>query len=146
MFSHRVRRSRGHGCRTHHSRRGVETLEFAMVLPLIMMLGLGIVEFSRAMTVQQILTNAAREGAREAVLPDSSVAEVRDLIAANVRTGRIDPNAVEVTLNPASLSGVKSGVTITVNLQVPYGDVSWVPMPKYLANAVLSSECAMRHE
>ena len=39
-------------------------VEFALVLPIFVLFMVGIVEFSRVLMVQQVITNAAREGAR----------------------------------------------------------------------------------
>ncbi len=47
-----------------HRRRGVVAVEAAVTLPLLMILMLGIWEVGRMIQVTQILTNAAREGAR----------------------------------------------------------------------------------
>lgn len=49
---------------TQESERGAVAVEFAILLPLLLMLVLGIVEFSRAFNVQVTITNAAREGVR----------------------------------------------------------------------------------
>jgi Flp pilus assembly protein TadG len=49
---------------------GTELLEFALVLPLLLMLLLGVVWLGRAYNVYQSMTRAAREGARYAVLPN----------------------------------------------------------------------------
>lgn len=46
------------------SERGQSLLEFAMVLPLLLLLALGIVEFGRAYYQYNVLTKAVREGAR----------------------------------------------------------------------------------
>lgn len=53
---------------------GAELFEFALVLPLLATLLLGIVWIGRAYNVYQTITRGAREGARYAVLP-SSVAQ-----------------------------------------------------------------------
>ena len=55
--------------RSQRVRPGAAAVEFALVAPLLVMLVLGMIEFGRMMMVEQILTNAAREGARKAVLP-----------------------------------------------------------------------------
>jgi Flp pilus assembly pilin Flp len=51
-------------------RRGAAAVEFAIVLPLLMVLLLGIFEFGRLWSVNQVVTDAAREGARRAVVKD----------------------------------------------------------------------------
>jgi len=46
------------------SERGQSLLEFAMVLPLLLLIALGVVEFGRAYYQYNTLTKAVREGAR----------------------------------------------------------------------------------
>ena len=53
--------------------RGQALVEFALLLPLVMLVLIGIVEFGRAWQAKQTLTDAAREGARLAVVGDDSV-------------------------------------------------------------------------
>lgn len=49
---------------------GQALVEFALVVPIFLLLLLGIVEFARAWNIHQVLTDAAREGARRAVVAD----------------------------------------------------------------------------
>src|SRR5207253_7262975 len=68
-------------------RRGSALVEFAMVLPLLFMLVFGFIEFGRAMMVESLLVNGAREGARAATLAaetDADVQQVIDTYMANV--------------------------------------------------------------
>jgi Flp pilus assembly protein TadG len=51
------------------SERGAALLEMALTLPLLLLVCVGILEFGRAYQTWQVLTNAAREEARIAVLP-----------------------------------------------------------------------------
>lgn len=44
--------------------RGAQLLEFALALPFLVVIAVGIIDFGRAYNVQHILTNAAREAAR----------------------------------------------------------------------------------
>jgi Flp pilus assembly protein TadG len=48
----------------HDSERGAAAVEFAILLPLLLMLVLGTIEFGRAYNAQITLTNAARDGVR----------------------------------------------------------------------------------
>jgi len=83
------------------SERGTAILETAMTLPLLLLVTVGIFEFGRAYQTWQILTNAAREGARIAVLPNSPAgsaeARVRDYLTAGQLA---NPNSATVTINP----------------------------------------------
>ena len=59
------------------SEKGAALLEAAITVPIILLISVGIFEFGRAYQTQQVLTNAAREGARLAVIEGKTDAEVR---------------------------------------------------------------------
>src|SRR5437870_5269441 len=52
------------------SARGQALVETAIAVPLLLLVSVLIFEFGRAYQVAQVVTNAAREGARVAVLPN----------------------------------------------------------------------------
>ena len=56
--------------------RGAALLEAAITIPLILLICVGVFEFGRAFQTWQVLTNAAREGARLAVISGTTDAEV----------------------------------------------------------------------
>ena len=58
------------------SQKGAALLEAAITIPLILMICVGIFEFGRAYQTWQVLTNAAREGARIAILSGTTDADV----------------------------------------------------------------------
>ncbi|MCI0620941.1 MAG: pilus assembly protein [Acidobacteria bacterium] len=51
------------------SERGAELIEFALMLPILLVILAGLWDFGRAYRAYQAITNAAREGARLAVVP-----------------------------------------------------------------------------
>lgn len=57
-----------------HRERGASIVEFAIVLPLFLLLIGGMVDFGRMYYTQVMLTNAAREGARAAMYGGSPTA------------------------------------------------------------------------
>ena len=59
------------------SEGGAELIEFALVLPLLLLIVLGIVDFGFLFQRCEVVTNAAREGARMAVLPGYATADVQ---------------------------------------------------------------------
>jgi Flp pilus assembly protein TadG len=61
--------------RLSQSETGAELIEFALTLPLLLLLVLGIIEFGFLFREYETVTNAAREGARIAVLPDYTSAD-----------------------------------------------------------------------
>ena len=54
----------------HRSEAGAELIEFAFVLPLLLLVVVGIFDFGFLFQRYEVVTNAAREGARAGVLPD----------------------------------------------------------------------------
>lgn len=60
---------RGNGIRRD---RGAVAVEFGLLLPLLMLIVLGIIDFGRMLNAQETLTQAAREGARLASFGDTS--------------------------------------------------------------------------
>lgn len=52
----------------HEKERGAAAVEMAIVLPLLLLILIGIMEFGRVFNVQVSLTQAAREGARHAAI------------------------------------------------------------------------------
>src|SRR5215467_10490069 len=72
------------------SARGQALIETALVLPLLLLVAVGIFEFARAYQTYQVLTNAAREGARLAILPDSTTSDVQARVAAYMQAGALD--------------------------------------------------------
>jgi len=64
------------------NQRGVAAVEFALVLPILVLLLVGIVEFSMLLYNQQVITNASREGARAASnpLPELNNGEIKEIV------------------------------------------------------------------
>jgi Flp pilus assembly protein TadG len=73
--------------------RGAALLETAITVPIILLISVGIFEFGRAYQVQQVLTNAVREGARVAVIEGTSDAQVTKIVSDYMTSGNlpIDP-------------------------------------------------------
>jgi Flp pilus assembly protein TadG len=75
--------------RNWRSEDGAELVEFAVVLPLLLFVILGIAEFGFIFQRYEVLTNAAREGARMAVLPGYTEADVDARVIAYATQGRV---------------------------------------------------------
>jgi Flp pilus assembly protein TadG len=85
--------------------RGAAAVEFAIVLPILIVLVFGIVEFSIAYNREQGLHAAAREGARVAALPQTD----QPTIVARVRS------ALQGVLSPSDIQAATISVTPTGN-------------------------------
>lgn len=132
-------------------RRGVAAVELAVVSPIFFMLIFAMIEFGSAMLAQQAITNAAREGARIAALPDGTL-DRAEIYAKNVlQTAGIDPYAATINItdeegNALDPALAQFGDVIMVQVSLPFSQVSWVPVPKYLGDTILSSATVMRCE
>jgi TadE-like protein len=83
------------------SEDGAQLIEFALVLPLLLFVVLGVVEFGFIFQRYEVVTNAAREGARLAVLPGYATADVQARVASYTYTGRVPTTTSPV--NPTVL-------------------------------------------
>jgi Flp pilus assembly protein TadG len=94
--------------RKWRSEKGAALLEAAMTIPLLLLVAIGTLEFGRAYQTWQVLTNAAREGARMAVLPNQTQSAVVQRVRNYMQAGQLPRySTASVTVN--------SSATITVN-------------------------------
>ncbi len=132
--------------RRRNSKRtlGSAVVEFAVVLPLLLMILFGIIEYGWVFMVRLTLQNAAREGCRVAVLQTTTTPYTEV-------TNRIDeiiaPTGVSgytVTMKHASLSEPTEEVTISI----PYQEVSLLGVNGFLPgnNYDIVATCSMRKE
>ncbi len=126
------------------NRQGAAVVEFAVVAPLLFALTLGMMEVSRMVMVKQLMVNASREGARLAVLPGSTSAEVLALVSQELSATSV--NGVNIQVQPNDLTTAGVGTPITVSLNVEAATVSWVPTPLFSFNQTLSASTTMRKE
>jgi Flp pilus assembly protein TadG len=91
------------------SERGAQLVEFALVLPVLLLIILGIAEFGLIFQRLEVVTNAAREGARIAVLPGYGTADVQSRVAAYMTAGR-----VPTTASPANPTVAVANWTVTL--------------------------------
>lgn len=125
-------------------RHGASAVEFALVAPVFFTVVLGIIEFGRMAMVQQVITNAAREGARVGVLDGASFAKVQSKVSDYLSAGSIKGADVRVSPTPPSSAGY--GEPVSVRVSIPFGKVSWLPAPFFIADKTLTAEATMRRE
>lgn len=96
--------------------RGAAAVEFALVLPILVLILFGVIEFGGAYHAQLMVTGAAREAAREmAVGGDAAAATGRAVDAA---VG-IPAAALDVAVDPAACAA-GTDVTVTVSYDRPF--------------------------
>ena len=118
------------------SRRGTACVEFAVVLPMLLIFILGILEIGRYVEVYQILEAAAREGARQASTGTMTNAQVIAAVNGCVQAAGLPTTHLTVTVADLTNAGTDvSQATILDNLQVtvtlPYSAVAWSPTSYY---------------
>ncbi len=107
--------------RLRRSERGAEFVEFALALPLLLLVVLGIMDFGLLFQQYLVITNAAREGARVAVLPSYTAANARqraqDYITAALISGG---NTATVSLPTYGSQTIGSNCYGTASITVTY--------------------------
>jgi Flp pilus assembly protein TadG len=126
------------------NRRAAAAVEFAVVAPLFFLFVFGMIEYGRMVMVQQMLTNASREGARRAVLDGATTSNVTNVVTSYLASGSITGATITVSPNPPS--NAKYGDAVTVTVSVPFNQVSWLPSPMFLGGKTLTATTVMRRE
>ena len=142
--------------RRNANRRGAALVEAAFILPILFLVTLGIIEFGRAMMVAQMVTTAAREGARTGIMSGENNTDVTNAVqtfmqnAANLPSGKytlsITVTPANGNPNPANECGnANTGDLVNIRVQVPFDNVSFIK-GNWLSGRNLTGQCAMRHE
>jgi len=130
---------------TGRSESGASAVEFALLLPVLMIVLFGIIEFGLALYQQAILTNASREGARLGIVqsvPAITTAQINDAIDNYLTPAGITPASVSRTI----VAGGATGTPVTVTLTLPY-TFSVLPGITSVAPQInLNAWTTMRHE
>jgi len=133
------------------SERGTAIVESAIILPVFFLLLFGVFEASRFMNTQQVLTNAAREGARFAVTP---LTQTNTLPSSGEITTRVNDFLGSASITGATVtvdnavSVVTGSITTTytrVRVDEPY-QVLTVPGFFSMLQVTLRGEALMRNE
>jgi Flp pilus assembly protein TadG len=131
--------------------KGAAMVEFALILPLLIMLLFGSIEFGLLMYNKQVITNASREGARAGIVartPRMTAAEIQQVVddyAADylVTFGSATAPVTTVDNSGGTLFGNDLQVTVTY----PY---EFLLLPNFIAGLAghldLTAETVMRYE
>jgi Flp pilus assembly protein TadG len=129
------------------SEEGTIAVEFALLLPMLVTLVAGIIEFGFALYFQEVITNASREAARAGIVigtPRPTAGEIK-----SVALTYLTNLGVSCTTSCISVSGAQgsSGSDLTVTVSLPY---RFVILPGFLDSMVgeitLGAMTTMKHE
>ena len=123
-------------------RRGAETVEFAIALPVLILLVFTGIEFSRVNMIRNSIENAAYEGAREGIVPGASAADCRAAAESLLKIVQVNGAKVTVTPDPLPNSADSVEVTVTVPITTANGYVT----PRFYLGKQLSASVALGRE
>jgi Flp pilus assembly protein TadG len=139
--------------RLKFARRGQAVVEFALVLPLVLIMVISVFEFARAWNIQQVLTDAAREGARVAVVGAGNE-EAEGPLKAKV-AAKIDDALSVAGIDPSKATYAMPGVgdghdqPATVQITLPHRFLFLGPLMEWTldkSSLTLRTSITMRNE
>lgn len=110
------------------SERGAVAVEMALLLPVLVLLLLGIMEFGRAYNAQVTLTNAARDGARAMAITNDPV-KARAAATAAASTLRPALTTSNFTPAPTSCSATVAGDSTTITIKYTLSTLTGIAGP-----------------
>jgi len=134
------------------NQRGAALIETAITIPLVLLVSVSIFEFGRAYQTWQVLTNAAREGARIAVLEQYTDADVTTTVRNYLTSGRLtNASTASITVVRNVPFGTVTASRVTVNY--PFQFIVLNPVAKLVRKAstvgtplTMQSSALMRNE
>lgn len=102
---------------------GQALVEFALIAPILILLIVGVFEFARAWQSYQVITDAAREGARLAVIDDPTVTSdsVLNVVRAALGRAALDPGLID----SLSVTGFHTGRGNPTEIYLAYNH-NWI--------------------
>jgi Flp pilus assembly protein TadG len=147
-----IARAAGTGAAARRERRrGAILLEAAIVLPLMLLLVFGLVEFGYFFHVKHTMAGAARNGARAAIRPTATNADVTTAVQQMMTAGGISTDKYTVAIEDTSgtavtLTSVAAGTNVAVRVQATWGAVGVRPMSLISSTRVVSGTVVMMKE
>jgi Flp pilus assembly protein TadG len=142
--------------RLRRDTRGAALLEMALALPMMLLIAAGIFEFGRAYQTWQIITNAAREGARIAVLPGTTDSMVTTRVKTYMSDGLLSDSAaatVAIQRDATISMGAGTATASRITISYPFTFVVLQPISKLInpsstlgAPLTMSVSALMRNE
>lgn len=100
------------------SARGAELIELALILPLLLLLIGGIVDFAFMFQAFEVINNAAREGARMRVLPGYTTSDTQARVAAYVTAAGLPATPTTAVTTVTLAAGTGGGSSTSTGYQV----------------------------
>jgi Flp pilus assembly protein TadG len=122
----------------------VATAEFAVCLPLLLLMLAGLWEIGRMIEVQQILMNATREGARQAASGSKTSTDVQNGVINHVSRAGLSTTGMTVTVENLTQPGVDPSAAnqmdrLRISLSFPFANVRWAAMDYVITGSDLTA-------
>jgi Flp pilus assembly protein TadG len=127
--------------------RGAQLVEFALVLPVLLLVLAGILDMGFMFKDFQVVTNAAREGARMAALPGWSTSLVTARVNSYLAAGGLQGSATTTIANVTLVTDVVSGRTINgirVTVEFPHNYLILGPISQLVSGAAMANSVTLR--
>jgi Flp pilus assembly protein TadG len=137
-------------CRRHCN--GNALIEMVLLMPLLLALSFGAVEYGYAMYIKHTLQGAAREGARAAIVAGATATEVQNMVDASMQAAGFAQSKYTrpPTFSPATWTTPPTGTAITVTVQAQWGTIGVTALPTWLggipSTKVIAGVATMRKE
>ena len=133
-------------CALRADSKGQALLEFALILPILLLLVLGIVEFGHIWNINQMVSDTTREGARRAVIADPTITQtsVHNFMMQRLYDAHVDTNVVTITFSQTGTGNWQgTNKPQTVTIQFPY---SFMFFTRAFGTVQITSSFTMRNE
>jgi Flp pilus assembly protein TadG len=125
-------------------RRGAAVVELAFTAPVLFLLVFGMIDVGRAVMVQNLITNAARDGARAAALDGATAEQIEAQVVEYLAASSV--SGASATVSPNPLTSADWGDPVTCIVEIPFDSVSWLPSSWFFNGATLQATVVMRRE
>ena len=126
--------------RSRKTPRGAAAVELAVVLPLLLLLLMGLMEYGWMFLKAQQISNAARQGARTGARADATAVQIDQAGADAMEVAGLGGSGYQLTVTPADPGSLNVGELLTVEVSVPYSNIGFgvplAPTPASLASMV----------
>ena len=127
----------------NQNRKGVAAVEFACVLPVIVIVLASALEIGCGIHMLSALQHAAREGARHSVVQGATQTSVNEVCLISLNANGIKAAQIAITPDPFS---AKSGAFIQVTVSASAAENSWTQIMKLFGSKPFTSTVTMRKE
>jgi Flp pilus assembly protein TadG len=130
-------------------RRGATSVEFALCLPIVVLVFFGIIDFCRFFFCQYANDQAAYEACRIAIVPGAQIAAVQTRATTYLNNCGI--SGATVTVEPRDNANVvqtainRQTKSVAVTVSFPFSNAAWVT-PQFFVNRTVTSTCTLNHE